>query len=482
MYIRFGTDGWRGVIADDFTFENVEQVAAGLGRYLTEEAPVRGPVVVGYDRRFLSSAFAERIAEVLTSHEIEVELSDAPLPTPALAFWVRHRRAPMGVMVTASHNPPQFNGIKIKSEAGCSAPPELTAAIERWVKRSSTQVRRRSVAEAERDGLLHWFNPRQPYGDHLLSLVDSDAIRRAKLRVFADAMHGSSAEYLVSILERAGVDVVPVRAEVNPDFGGVSPEPIEANLGALRERLGTGIAHIGIALDGDGDRIGAVGPGGDFINPHQIFSLLLRHLVENRGERGEVVRTVSTTQMIDRLCRHYKLRLHEVPIGFKHIAALMLERDILIGGEESGGIGVRGHLPERDGIFSGLLLLEMMATTGKGILELRDDLFRSVGEHHYGRTDLRFDGPVGGQAVGELSRQLPETVCGRRVREVNRRDGVKFLLEDDSWLMLRASGTEPVVRIYAEASSPGEVKQLLNEGEKLLQQMLAYTAPAKALA
>jgi len=482
MCIRFGTDGWRGVIADDFTFENVERVAAGIGRYLAEEASTSGPVVVGYDRRFLSNAFAERITEVLTAYGIEVELSDAPLPTPALAFWVRWRQAPMGIMVTASHNPPQFNGIKIKSQAGCSATPELTAAIERWVNRSGTQVCRRPLAEAEREGLLRRFNPSGPYGDHLLSLVDADAIRRAKLRVFADAMHGSAAEYLVSILQRAGVDVVPVRVEVNPSFGGVNPEPIEANLRALGERIRTGIAHIGIALDGDGDRIGVVGPGGEFINPHQIFALLLRHLVENRKERGEVVRTVSTTQMIDRLCRHYNLPLHEVPIGFKHIAALMLERDSLIGGEESGGIGVRGHLPERDGILSGLLLLEMMAITGKGILELRNDLFQLVGEHHYGRIDLHIDGPEGRQAVTEIGKRPPEAICGRRVRETNGRDGIKLLLEDDSWLMWRASGTEPVVRIYAESSSPGDVQKLLNEGEKLLREMITCIGPIKSLA
>lgn len=482
MYIHFGTDGWRGVIADDFTFENVSRIATGIARYLTEQASSRGPIIVGYDRRFLSDAFAERVAEVLAAHEIEVELSDAPLPTPALAFWVRYRRAPMGLMVTASHNPPHFNGIKIKTSAGCSAPAEMTAIIERYVNQDCTFPRRFRVAEAEQKGLLRRFNPGRAYSDHLLQLVDVDVLRKAGLRVITDAMHGSAGDYLTTVFQQAGIDVVPIRQEANPGFGGVNPEPIEANLGALQERLKKENVHIGIALDGDGDRIGAVAPDGTFINPHQIFALLLRHLVENRGQRGEVVRTVSTTQMIDHLCRCYDLPLHEVPIGFKHVAALMLQRDVLIGGEESGGIGIRGHLPERDGILSGLLLLEMMAKTNKGILQLREDLFRLVGEHHYGRIDLHSENTKGREVVTEITRRPPKQIGDQRVEAVNSRDGVKLLLENNSWLMLRASGTEPVVRIYAEAPSTADVRRLLEEGEQLLERTARKVGPVRALA
>lgn len=468
MYIRFGTDGWRGVIADDFTFENVARVGDGAARYLGTEESSCGPVVIGYDRRFLSNRFADCLAEVLTAYNIKVELAKEPLPTPALAFWVHYRKAPLGLMVTASHNPPQFNGVKIKTTAGCSAPKELTERIERYVNSYQGPISRRSLQEAEAKGLLNRCDPSGQYARQLLNLVDVEAIRKAKLKVVADSMHGSAGTYLPAILERAGIEVVPMRHEENPGFGGVNPEPIEANLEALRHRVQEVGAHLGIAVDGDGDRVGAVAPDGSFVNPHQIFALLLRHLVENQGKRGEVVRTVSTTQMIDHLCRHYNLKLHEVPIGFKHIAALMLERDVLIGGEESGGIGIRGHLPERDGTLSALLLLEMMAKTGKGIMELRSDLFDLVGEHQYGRIDLHFTGSEGREAVAEITEKPPAQIGDRKVCDTNNRDGIKLFFQGGGWLMLRASGTEPVVRIYAEAASKDAVSQLLSEGERLL--------------
>ncbi|WP_324718154.1 phosphoglucomutase/phosphomannomutase family protein [Carboxydochorda subterranea] len=469
--IRFGTDGWREVIADGYTFERVRIVAAAIARYLRETGTAARGVAVGYDARFLSDRFARAVAEVLAGAGIPVWLSTRQVPTPALAVAVVQRHLGGGVMITASHNPPEFNGVKFKPPYGGSATEAITRPVEAWANEmlvSGQGVERLALDRAIEQGLVRPFDPVEPYLERILTLVDTQAIARAGLAVVTDPMHGAARGVLAQALRRAGCRTVhAIREEANPGFGGVNPEPIEANLEALQQSvraLGSGV-HAGFAVDGDGDRIGMVDETGRFVNAHQIFALLLMHLVEHRGLRGEVVKTVSTTSMVDQLASRYGLPLVETPVGFKYVCARMLEADVLIGGEESGGIGVRGHIPERDGIVSALLMAELMAGTGRTARQLVEWLEGRVGPHRYGRLDLHLEETADLGAVRRhVSEWQPDVVAGTPVVEAKRTDGLKLLLQDGSWVMLRASGTEPLVRIYAEAPDDRRVRALLEAG------------------
>jgi len=394
-------------------------------------------------------------------------LSAQACSSPAVSFMVRDLNARGGIMITASHNPPEFNGVKIKAHYGGSASPAIMAAIERNLRRLRDTGDQPRVSKSV-DGIeKRDFRPR--YFAHLSSLIDLDRIRRAGLTVVIDPMHGSGSGYLPAILGAAGCgDVIEIRSEHNPVFGGINPEPVTQNMQALYDAvLATG-ASIGIALDGDADRVGAADSQGRFVDCHRIFTVLLKHLVETRGWTGDVVKTLSTTRMIDKLAAKYGLRLYETPIGFKHVCDLMIAGDILIGGEESGGIGVKNHIPERDGVLMGLLLLEAVACRDMRLDQLIDEVMSEVGVHEYDRIDMH-PGREAMQPIAEsLKSCAPGDVAEIRVESISRIDGTKINLVDGSWLLLRPSGTEPVVRIYAESHSKAQVKALLETGVTLV--------------
>ena len=474
MPIKFGTDGWRAVISDEFTFANVRHVAKAIADYLTETTEDQAsPVVVGFDTRFLSDRFALEVSRVLADEGLTVYLSTSDCPTPAVAYAIRSLGALGGVMITASHNPPRYNGIKFKGPHGGPGMPDEMHEIEKLLDRNLMQDRGAasdgwalSNAHQEHQGVVR-FDPMPDYLAHIRTLVDFDVIAQSGLRVAIDPMYGAGRGYAAALLRQAGCEVVEIHSEMNPGFGGIHPEPIERNLGDLITMVRDGRHDIGLATDGDADRIGAVDARGAFVDPHRIFSLVLRHLVEERAKRGAVVKTVSTTQLINRLSQHYDLPLYETPVGFNHICELMLKEDVLIGGEESGGITIKGHVPDGDGILMGLLLVEILARHRQPLHEIIAALMQEFGEFHYARNDVQTQAFDKRELTRRLMEEVPKRILHYKVVRVNNSDGIKYLLDDDSWLLIRPSGTEPVLRIYAEARTPQDVRQLLAEGASL---------------
>ncbi|HEX9022511.1 MAG TPA: phosphoglucomutase/phosphomannomutase family protein [Geobacteraceae bacterium] len=463
MEIRFGTDGWRGVIARDFTFDNLGIVAQATMDYLHREGLAERGLVIGYDRRFLSREFAERVAEVACGNGIRVMLGKGSTPTPAVSWAVHELKAGGGVMITASHNPPIYNGFKVKEGFGGSARPATTKALEEQIKaniRMKRQVLAIPLDTALASGRAEICDMDAGYLGQLGRYVDLELIRQAAIPVVVDPMFGAGAGLIPGLIPGAE----EIHAEHNPLFGGRPPEPTAEHLTELAALVKRGPYRIGLALDGDADRIGAVDETGEFFSSHRIFAVLLRHLHERKGLIGGVVKTVSSTRMIDLLCRKFGLELFETPIGFKHICELMLERDILMGGEESGGLGVKGHIPERDGILMGLLLLEAMAMSGKGVRQLLDETMDEIGRFSYRRIDLPIDNDAKERLIARLKGGGITAIAGRQVVEKNFRDGFKFLLADGSWLLIRPSGTEPVLRLYSEAGEAQAVEELLAAG------------------
>jgi len=458
--IKFGTDGWRGVIGDDFTFANVRRVAAAIAEYVRAESePARG-LVVGYDTRFLSAEFAKCAAEVVAAAGIPVVLGDQPTPTPAVSYAVVARRTAGAIVITASHNPYRWNGVKFKALYGGSAAPAIIRRIEAHLRRlDRSGVRARKPKPA----LLDTVDLISPYLERLKSLVHLERIRSSRRRFVIDPMYGAARGCITRLFEEAGVSYREIHAEHNPLFPGMNPEPIEPHVAELRREVQAGRYDAGFATDGDADRVGAIDRDGTFIDSHKIFSVLLKHLAEDLGLRGEVVKTFSTTQMIDKLVRKYGLPLHITPIGFKYICELMLTRDILIGGEESGGIGIKGHLPERDGILNSLLLAEVMADKNRTLGELVQELSHEFGPHYYDRVDLEIEKAAAQRLVRQVAQNKLKTIAGLKVTSVDDLDGAKMLFGDSAWLLVRASGTENVLRLYAEAPSPEQVRALLEE-------------------
>jgi len=472
MTIRFGTDGWRAVISDTFTFANLQLVAQAIADYVLEEAGTDQPeVVVGFDTRFLSDRYAAEVARVLAGNGIIAWLTRADAPTPAVSYNVVHKKAVAGVMITASHNAPRYNGVKLKAAYGGSASPQQGHMVERFLERNQEQARGPNMIDYQQGldrGLIRRFDPAWAYYEHLGHLLDVDVISGGELRVVADSMYGSGRGCFREFLSRTRTRIREIRGEMNPGFGGIHPEPIARYLTALVGAVQADQADVGLATDGDADRIGAVDALGNFIDPHHIFALALRYLVEKRGWTGAVVKTVSTTMMIDRLATKYNLALHETPVGFNHIADLMLTQDVLIGGEESGGLGIKGHIPEGDGVLMGLLLLEIVAEAGVPLHELVANLQATAGPACYTRRDLHLRHPVAKiEMVQRLAEGAPAQINGQTVRRVDTLDGVKYRLADDSWLLIRPSGTEPVLRVYAEAPDEEAVDALIQAGRKL---------------
>ena len=456
--IKFGTDGWRGVIAEDFTFANARIVAHAIARYVVRGEDARKGVIVGYDHRFASDQVAAAVAEALSSIGIPIWLADKPCPTPAVSLLVRQRGAAGGIVVTASHNPYGWNGIKYKASYGSSALPSIVAQIEQEL---AHVVRDGAPPLPPQKNLIHSFDSRSPYLDAVEKLVDWQRLREAKLRFVSDPMHGSAAGLLPALFARNGMACEEIRGTRDPLFGGVHPEPIPPHIGPLQHAVRTGKYDAGLCADGDGDRIGAVDRDGTFVNPHQIFALLVWHLAGARKLAGDIAKTFSVTKLIDKLAAKFGRKLHEVPIGFKYICELMLEQNIFIGGEESGGIGTSLYLPERDATVSALFLAELMAWHGKSLGELLRVLHDEFGEYHYGRVDLDVTPTQKKKAVehfsdGKMSQLLDWPVARREDM-----DGIKVYLAEVGWFMVRASGTENLLRVYSETNKPETTRRVL---------------------
>jgi alpha-D-glucose phosphate-specific phosphoglucomutase len=471
--IRFGTDGWRAVIADTFTFDNVRLISQAVADAVLQQhtGDKQPEVVIGYDTRFLSDRFAIEVARVMAANNIIAWLTRTDAPTPAISYNVKEKSANAGVVITASHNPPRYNGFKLKARYGGSATADECALVERELERMERDARGPNLMDYQRgldQGLIRRFDPSWSYYQHLATLVDLDKISGRELNIVADAMWGAGRGAFTSILSRSRCHVTEIRGVLNPGFGGIHPEPIARYLNELVAAVQREQAHVGLATDGDADRIGAVDALGNFVDPHHVFALVLRHLIEAKGQRGEIVKTVSTTLMIDSIAEKYGLKVHETPVGFNHIADLMMQHDVLMGGEESGGISIRGHIPEGDGILMGLLLLEVMGENPVPLREIIADLQAKFGPTHYDRIDVRLNHQLPKkQMVERLLNAAPNQVSGEGIARVDKLDGAKFYLADHSWLLIRPSGTEPLLRIYAEARAPETRDALLKLGSEL---------------
>jgi len=481
MPIHFGTDGWRGVISDTFTFHNLRLITQAIADAVASEEWLNGAysgpkpdstrMVVGFDTRFLSDRYAAEAARVLAANGFKVYLTTADVPTPAVSYSVRHLGAIAGIMITASHNAPRYNGVKLKATYGGSAIGEQCRRVEVYLNDNESRGRGPNLMDfdqARASGLIERFNPTPAYYDHVRSLIDFDIIADNPQIMVVDSMFGSGRGQIKGILQGTGCEVAEIRGEMNPGFGGIHPEPIYSNLGALAGAIASGQGQVGLALDGDGDRIGAMDGRGNYVDPHRIMALSLKYLVEQRKLSGKVLKTVSTTQMINRLAKKYGLEVIETPVGFNHIADWMLRDDVLIGGEESGGISFKGHIPEGDGVLMGLLLTEMIAANDVPLEEMIIELLNEVGPAHYQRVDLRLTKPISkDRMVERLADSAPDSIGGVKIDEVSTMDGAKYILADDSWLLIRPSGTEPVLRVYAEARETAMVEALLDYGRSL---------------
>ena len=468
--IKFGTDGWRAIIAEDFTFANVRAVAQSVALYLKEEGLAQRGLVVGYDTRFASEDFAAAVAEVIAANGIHVYLCDRPAPTPVVGYAILNRKAGGSVVITSSHNPRQWSGFKFRPEYGGSAPPEVLAKIEAHIPKivATGDVDGLPLAEAEARGLVETFDPRPPYRQQVAKLVDLEFLRTAGLRVVVDSMHGAAAGYIRELVSGGETQVWELRAARNPMFPGMhNPEPIARNLTPLIQAVRRHKADVGLATDGDGDRLGIIDEGGQFLNQHQVFALLAYYLLEVRGQRGPLVKSLTTSRMIQSLGDLYDVPVFETPVGFKFLGPKMIAEDAIVAGEESGGYAFRGHLPERDGVVSALYFLDLMARRGRRPSELLAELYQKVGPHFYDRIDIHL-APEQAPAIRErLARARPDRIAGLVVTDIDTTDGFRFHLEDGAWLLVRFSGTEPLMRIYTEVQDEALVAKVLQAGREL---------------
>lgn len=451
--IKFGTDGWRGIIAKDFTFKNLKIVTQAVADYLG----FGKKVAVGYDTRFMSKDFADVVSGVLKNNGIEVLLSDRAIPTPVLSFTVSSRKLDLGIMITASHNPAEYNGFKIKTRSGGAAGLEVTQDIESRLGKTPVKAAASVSAQIKKEDLV------SGYIKFIRSYIDLEKIKNKRFRILVDAMYGSGDSFIARILKGTKIRLEFMRNTFNPSFGGSRPEPLEENLKELKLRVKQEKFDLGIALDGDADRIAAVAGGGVFIHPQKILGLLALHLSQDRKWSGGIVKTIAGTTMIDNIANYLNVKLYETPVGFKYISDLMEKEDIVAGGEEAGGIGVKGYIPERDGTVAGLLLLEMMVYRNKDISKILNETEKRFGRYYYLRQDLQLD-----ERIEPKKENLPPELLGKKVVRIKDYDGIKLICEDESWLMFRASGTEPMMRVYAEAKSLRRASRLLEFGKDLV--------------
>ena len=467
--IKFGTDGWRGIIADDFTFDNVRRVAGAIASYVLKYEDAKRGVFIGYDTRFASQRFAQAAAEVIAAAGVPVKLANDYTPTPAVSYAVKHQSAAGGVMVTSSHNPWNWNGVKFKGNFGGSATPAIMKRIEEEMA-AGAMPKGKNAAIEEVDLKL-------PYIAAVCAFADVDLIAKTKFKFAVDAMYGSGRGVLSGIFRERGIRYVAIREELNPLFPGINPEPIEPHVALLQQTVVREKCDAGLATDGDADRIGAVAEDGSFVDSHKIFCVLLRWLLERKKWPGDVVRAFNTTRMLDRIAAKHGRKIYETKIGFKYIADLMMERDILIGGEESGGIGYSRYLPERDGVLNCLLLANVMAEEGKPLGQLVADLQREFGAHYYGRRDLHIAEEIKQGAIQRAAADGTRKMGRYAVVKKENLDGVKFFLDAptdgngaEAWILFRASGTEPLLRLYCEAASPELVTEILASAEQFVRE------------
>jgi phosphomannomutase len=469
--VKFGTDGWRGIIADDFTYANVRVAARAIAWYVLEHEDAKAGVCVGYDTRFGSKSFARVVADVLASAGIPVFLANKVTPTPELSFAVRWRKAAGGVMITSSHNPAEWNGVKYKASYGGSGSPGIIAAIEGYLEKPLVEaVTLAKIEEVD-------FAPE--YVAALEAFVDLKKIKASGYKFLIDTMYGAGKGYIAGIFERAGIPYAEFRSETNPAFPGINPEPILPHIAATQLEVVNQGCAAGLITDGDADRIGAVDEHGNVVDAHKIFAVILQWLLKRKDWPGDVTRAFNTTKMLDRIAAKYGRKLHEHGIGFKYVVDLMLAQKILIGGEESGGVGISNHLPERDGLLNSLLLANVMADEGKTLGELVAALQAEYGEHQYGRVDMHIDDSLKQSAIARAKGGVSD-IAGLKVLRTETLDGVKFFLENpacagkpnaaETWLLLRASGTEPLLRVYCESCSQESVQSVLAAAKAFVMQ------------
>ncbi len=468
--IKFGTDGWRGIIAEDFTFDNVRICAQAVALYMHRCKLASRGLVIGYDTRFASKEFAAASAEVIAANGIKVYLCSKEEPTPVVSYGVVAKQAGGAIVITASHNPGKWNGFKIKSEDGASAPTEVISKIEENIRIviEAGKTNRLPLSEAIDKGLVEYIDLYPAYRAQIAKLVDLDGMKNRKLKIAVDSMFGAGGGYFKALLEGSGFEILEINGHPNPAFPEMKqPEPIAVNLAGLSELVKSSKADVGLATDGDSDRIGIMDENGNFLTQLQVYALLALYLLEVRKERGAIIKTITTTAMLDKLGRIYDVPVYETKVGFKYVAPLMLEHNAMIGGEESGGYGFRGHVPERDALLAGLCFLDLMVKTEKTPSQLLKDLYDKAGEHHYDRVDIEFAEAEREIITNRVQDSHPKTIDNVEVVKEDTIDGFRYTLADGTWLLIRFSGTEPLLRIYTESDSPQRVKRLLEIGKKI---------------
>ena len=467
--IKFGTDGWRAIIADDFTFDNVRICAQSAAEYMKSAGLANRGMVIGYDTRFASENFAAAAAEVVAANGIKVYLCESAAPTPVISYSILNFKAGGGIIITASHNPGQWNGFKFKQNDARSASPEVIVELEKGIARiqAGAGVKQIHLNDAIKNETIQKFDPAPAYIKHISKLVDIEKIRRSGINIAVDSMYGAGAGYFRNILGGGKTKIAEIHKKRNPLFPGIQPEPIAHNLMELSAKIKQSGADVGLATDGDSDRIGIMDEKGEFITTLQTYALLALYLLEVQKQRGPIIKTITTTNMLFRLGELYNVPVFETAVGFKYVAPLMIAENAMMGGEESGGYGYRGHMPERDGILSGLFFLDFMITLKKSPSQLIEYLYSKVGPHYYDRLDVDFPPEERESIMKRLKDSKPANIAGTAVREIDTRDGFRFLLKDDSWMLIRFSGTEPIMRIYSESNSMEKVKRFLEAGRKL---------------
>ncbi len=468
--IKFGTDGWRAVIAEEYTFANVRVCAQAVAEYLKESGLGARGLIVGYDTRFASEDFAAAVAEVVAANGVKAYLCTRAAPTPVISYGTLAHKAGGAVIITASHNQGRYNGFKIKSPTGSSAPETTTAAVEKNVARILAEggVKRVPLTKGLEDGTIERLDLTPVYFEQIRKLVDINSLKQARLKITVDPMHGAGAGYLKEILAGGTLELAEIDGDRNPVFPGMErPEPIAPNLLRLSAAVRRRRAAVGLATDGDADRFGVIDENGRFLTTLEVMALLALYLLDVRGQRGAIIRTITSSAMLDRLGELYNVPVYQTPVGFKYVAPLMESENAIIGGEESGGYGFRGHVLERDGILASLYFLDFMVRTGKTPAQLLEYLFSKVGRHYFDRVDIEFPAAERETIIGRMKNANPSTVAGVKVERIDTRDGFHFILADRSWLLVRFSGTEPLLRTYAEAGSPERVAEMLKAGRAM---------------
>lgn len=462
--IKFGTDGWRAGIADDYTFESVRRCTQGYADYLLSTESTKKRIVIGYDMRFLSEDFAKCAAEVMAGNGFTVFLTDKATPTPVISYSVTKKDADGAINITASHNPPTDNGFKVRNHLGGAVDPEGLIKIENNIPEDTKNINHIDIDKAEKTGLINFFDPSDKYLQHLDHFVNIKEIKDAGLKILVDPMWGNGIGWFPRLLGNGKTDVEEIHNKRNPIFPEMlRPEPIAPNIDVGLSEVIKQKRDVLIINDGDADRVGVGDEKGNFINQLQVFALLAYYLLDVRGQRGPIVKTLSTTSMLEKLGKIYDVPVYETGVGFKYVAPKMIETDALIGGEESGGFAFRGHVPERDGILAGLYILDMMIKMRKKPSELLEHLFSKIGPHYYDRIDTRFSGDKE-KKIKRILELKPQYIAGLRVLDLNPLDGYKFILEDGGWLLIRFSGTEPLIRVYCETTHKDKVKEILENG------------------